>query len=275
MQNSKPFSKNALSIALLSVLSSISSFSVAQQCQPLVWSDQFDGSSLNTNNWEAQIGDGCDQGPGLCGWGNSELQSYQAENATVSNGVLTITAKQQRIKGTKYTSARLRTANMPGSGEWAFGRYEARVKIPGGQGMWPAFWMLPTDPAQTWPVSGEIDIMESTGQQSMMAYGTLRYGQPYPGNRNTGNGIPKQPDRWSDDFHTYAIEWEADEIRWYVDNILYSQGWISDHFACGTRLDTAIGQLDKWVLDPMTTPWLVLEGIAYEYSGALQFKWKG
>jgi beta-glucanase (GH16 family) len=208
--------------AVLSVFSLSATHLHAQECQPLVWSDEFNESSLNTSNWDIQIGDGCDQGPGLCGWGNSELQSYQASNLTVNNGVLSITAKKQRIKGTKYTSGRIRTANMPASGEWAFGRYEARLKIPSGQGMWPAFWMLPTDPAQTWPVSGEIDIMESTGQQSMMAYGTLHYGQPYPDNRHTGEGIPKQPDKWSDDFHVYAIEWEQNEIRWYIDNILFS-----------------------------------------------------
>jgi beta-glucanase (GH16 family) len=214
---------NFRKVALLSVLTITATSINAQECQPLVWSDEFDGSTLNTSNWEIQIGDGCDQGPGLCGWGNSELQSYQASNLTLSNGVLAITAKKERIKGTKYTSGRIRTANMPASGEWAFGRYEARIKIPGGQGMWPAFWMLPTGPAQTWPTSGEIDIMESTGQQSMMAYGTLHFGQPYPDNRNTGQGIPKQPDRWSNDFHVYTIEWEQNEIRWYIDNILYSK----------------------------------------------------
>jgi beta-glucanase (GH16 family)/PKD repeat protein len=218
----KLIKKQSTIVTVLSVVSLSVTSLAAQECQPLLWSDDFEGSTLDTSNWEIQIGDGCDQGPGLCGWGNSELQSYQASNLTVSNGVLSITAKKERIKGTKYTSGRIRSANMPASGEWTFGRYEARIKIPAGQGMWPAFWMLPTDPAQTWPISGEIDIMESTGQQSMMAYGTLHYGQPYPDNRNTGNGTPKQPDKWSDDFHVYAIEWEQNEIRWYIDNILYS-----------------------------------------------------
>ncbi|MGS2720614.1 family 16 glycosylhydrolase [Paraglaciecola aestuariivivens] len=208
--------------ALLSISTLVSSSLIAQECQPLVWSDEFDGASLNTSNWDIQLGDGCDQGPGMCGWGNSELQSYQAANLTVANGILSITAKKERIKGTKYTSGRIRTANMPNSGEWSFGRFEARIKIPNGQGMWPAFWMLPTDPVETWPTSGEIDVMESTGQSSMMAYGTIHFGQAYPYNRHTGAGIPKQPDKWSDDFHVYAIEWEQNEIRWYVDNILYS-----------------------------------------------------
>lgn len=222
MHISQTMQRRIFSSILFSTFLSISSVNYAQQCQPLVWGDEFDGTSLNLSNWDIQTGDGCDQGPGLCGWGNSELQNYQADNATVSNGLLSITAKKQRIRGTKYTSARIRTANMPNSGEWAFGRFEARIKIPGGQGMWPAFWMLPSNPAVGWPTSGEIDIMESTGQQSMMAYGTLHFGQPFPDNRSIGDGIPKQPDRWSDDFHVYAIEWESNEIRWYVDNILYS-----------------------------------------------------
>ena len=209
-------------LLLVSTLSMISTITFAQQCQIPVWSDEFDGSALSQANWDVQLGDGCDQGVGMCGWGNSELQSYQADNAVVANGQLTITAKKQRIKGTQYTSGRIRTANMPGSGEWAFGRVEARMKVPEGQGMWPAFWMLPTNPTEIWPVSGEIDIFESTGQSSMFAYGTLHYGQPYPDNQHTGAGMLKQPDRWSDDFHTYAIEWETDEIRWYIDNMLYS-----------------------------------------------------
>jgi beta-glucanase (GH16 family) len=209
-------------LLLAYTLSITSTMAFAQECQIPVWNDEFDGSALNQLNWEVQVGDGCDQGAGMCGWGNGELQSYQADNAVVANGQLTIIAKKQRIKGTQYTSGRIRTANMPGSGEWAFGRVEARMKVPEGQGMWPAFWMLPTNPSEVWPVSGEIDIFESTGQSSMFAYGTLHYGQPYPNNQHTGGGMLKQPDRWSDDFHTYAIEWETDEIRWYIDNMLYS-----------------------------------------------------
>ncbi|WP_163931094.1 family 16 glycosylhydrolase [Paraferrimonas sp. SM1919] len=195
---------------------------LAQQCQLPMWEDNFDASSLNTNAWDIQLGDGCDQGPGMCGWGNDELQNYQADNITLNNGVMTIEARKQRIKGTQYTSARIRTANMPESGEWAFGRFEARLKFPDGQGMWPAFWMLPSNAAEGWPISGEIDIFESVGQSANNAYGTIHYGQPWPDNSHMGAGILKQPGKWSDNFHTYAIEWQADEIRWYLDNMLYS-----------------------------------------------------
>ncbi|MDF2180131.1 family 16 glycosylhydrolase [Aliiglaciecola sp. CAU 1673] len=194
----------------------------AQQCQnPVpVWADEFNGNSVDTSKWEIMTGDGCSYG--ICGWGNSELQSYQAANLTVANGLLTITAKKQRVQSKQYTSGRIRTANMPNGGQWTNGRFEARIKIPKGAGLWPAFWMLPTNPDQGWPMSGEIDIMEATGQADMFAFGTLHYGQPWPNNQWTSGRILKQPDAWSDDFHEYAVEWEPNEMRWYVDDVLYS-----------------------------------------------------
>ncbi|MCL1038540.1 family 16 glycosylhydrolase [Shewanella submarina] len=207
-------------LAGLAVLAAVSTQLQAEQCQQLVWSDDFNGNSLDTNSWEAMLGDGCAEG--ICGWGNNEEQWYLAENATVSNGVLSITAKQQRNRGSKYSSARLRTANMPGSGEWLHGRFEAKIKLPAGQGLWPAFWMLPTDPAEGWPMSGEIDIVESTGQASMFAHGTIHYGEPWPNNAFSGGHILSQPGPWSDDFHTFAVEWEPGEMRWYLDDLLYS-----------------------------------------------------
>lgn len=84
---------------------------------------------------------------------------------------------------------------MPASGEWSFGHLEARMKLPSGQGIWPAFWMLPTDPAQAWPTSGEIDIFEAVGQSSNFAHSTLHFGQPYPDNRKTGASMLKQPEK--------------------------------------------------------------------------------
>lgn len=202
------------------VVATLSTGAFAQQCQTLVWSDEFDGNQLDTSKWETQIGDGCDIG--LCGWGNNELQYYKAENATVGNGVLSITAKKERVRAKQYTSARLRTANMPNGGEWTNGRFEARIKLPQGQGLWPAFWMLPTDPDVGWPTSGEIDILESTGQASMLAHGTIHFGEAWPNNSFTGAHILSQPELWSDNFHTYAVEWTPNQIRWYLDDILYS-----------------------------------------------------
>lgn len=100
----------------------------AQQCPSFVWQDEFDGTSLDTSRWEPQIGDGCDIG--LCGWVNNELQYYKAENATVSNGTLKITAKKERVRGSRYTSARIRTLNQ---GDFTDGRLEARIKLVQGQ----------------------------------------------------------------------------------------------------------------------------------------------
>ncbi|NMP16914.1 family 16 glycosylhydrolase [Thalassotalea sp. Y01] len=223
----KPMIKSTL-LSSAAILIGLSFNVSAQQCQIPVFEDNFDQASLDTSAWEIMLGDGCDQGAGLCGWGNEELQSYQADNITLANGVMTIEARKERIRGSQYTSGRIRTANMPNGGEWAFGRFEARMKIPDGHGMWPAFWMLPTDPAVGWPTSGEIDIFESVGQSANTAYGTIHYGQPWPDNAHQGGSILMQPGKWSDDFHTYAIEWEAEEIRWYVDNLLYSVKTLAD-----------------------------------------------
>ena len=218
----RSFSKSLLSASILTAGILSASPALAQSCQSPtpIWADEFDGNSLDTSRWEPQTGDGCDQS--LCGWGNQELQFYKAENATVSNGKLKITAKRERNRGSRYTSARLRTANMTNGGQWKNGRFEARIKIPDGGGMWPAFWMLPTDPNVGWPESGEIDIMESTGHHPESVFGTIHYGDPYPNNQFSGNSIRKMPDTWADDFHVYALEWTPNEMRWYVDDILYS-----------------------------------------------------
>jgi beta-glucanase (GH16 family) len=194
---------------------------MAQQCPSAtpLFADEFNGTAVDTNKWEIQTGDGCSYG--LCGWGNNELQSYQAANATVANGLLTITAMKQRVGSKNYTSARLRTLNRPGSGQWTHGRFEARIKIPGGHGMWPAFWMLPNT-SVAWPTSGEIDIQETTGQRSMYQMGTIHYGSSSANQQQLGAQILKQPDTWGSDFHVYAVEWTTNKISWYVDDLLFA-----------------------------------------------------
>ncbi|EWH10579.1 glucan endo-1,3-beta-D-glucosidase [Catenovulum agarivorans DS-2] len=219
----KPSIKTTTAVLAVGLFSATS---YANTCQTLVWSDEFNGTTLDLNNWEVQTGDGCAEG--ICGWGNNELQSYQSDNLTVANGTLTITAKKQRVQANSYTSGRIRTAGMPASGEWTNGRFEARIKLPDAAGMWPAFWMLPTNPDVGWPMSGEIDIMESTGQASMFAHGTIHYGEAWPNNSFTGAHVLSQPQKWSDNFHVYAVEWEPNEIRWYVDGMLYSTKTPSD-----------------------------------------------
>ena len=158
-------------------------------CQ-LVWADEFDGTALDLTKWEHQTGNGCSIG--LCGWGNNELQIYSPNNTTVANGVLTITARQE-MNGT-ITSSRIRSL---GRGDFTYGRFEMRAKLPETQGMWPAFWMLSSNPSVygVWAASGEIDIMESLGNQPERIYGTIHYGGTFPENTFSGEETLLPPTR--------------------------------------------------------------------------------
>lgn len=186
----------------------------------LVWSDEFDGAALDPDVWLFQVGDGTAEG--IPGWGNNELQYYQAENAVLENGILKITAKAESVGGYNYTSARITTADRVA---FRYGRIEARMKLPGGQGLWPAFWLLSQDsPHGTWAATGEIDVMEATnlgvlGNNSVL--GTLHYGGAFPRNVFSGEKTTVPTDATAE-FHNYAIEWDADEFRWYVDDVLYA-----------------------------------------------------
>jgi beta-glucanase (GH16 family) len=198
---------------------------VCAQTYELVWQDDFDGTQLDLSKWEPQIGDGC---PSLCGWGNNELQYYRARNATVTGGFLTITAKEENFGGREYTSARLRTKSK---GDWVRGRFEMRARLPIGQGIWPAFWMLPTDEIYGgWAASGEIDIMECLGQTPSRVSGALHYGGPFPANVYTSNSYTLPSGTFHDDFHVFALEWDECEMRWYVDGVHYAteKDWYSE-----------------------------------------------
>ncbi|MDX1501527.1 MAG: family 16 glycosylhydrolase [Thermoanaerobaculia bacterium] len=190
----------------------------AQQCPTLVWADEFDGAAVDTSKWSFQTGDGCSEG--ICGWGNNEEQSYQVDNASVSAGTLQIEAREQRIRNKKYTSARIRTLNQ---GDWTYGRFEARIRMTVGQGIWPAFWMLPTDEVYGgWPRSGEIDIMENIGSEPSTVHGTIHFGDASTA-VSTGAGYELAGgERFTDGFHEFAIEREPGVIRWMVDGTLYS-----------------------------------------------------
>lgn len=181
----------------------------------LVWSDEFDGTSLDTSNWDIQTGDGSDVG--LTRWGNNELQWYTGDNATVSDGMLTITAKSEElVAGFPYTSSRIRTANKF---DFKYGRVEARVQAAPGQGLWSAFWMLPTNsPYGGWASSGEIDIMEvvNPDTENERAFQTVHYGFPWPWNQQYGTDLDLTDP--SDNFYVYAVEWQEDELRWFVDD---------------------------------------------------------
>lgn len=204
------------SIALL-VLLSVAPSAHAQSYR-LVWADEFNGTSLDATKWEQQTGTGC---PSLCGWGNNELEYYRPENTSVSGGLLTITAKAESYLGSNYTSSRIRSLNK---GDFTYGRIEIRAKLPAGRGLWPAFWMLPSDNAYgVWAASGEIDLMEYLGHQRDRVLGTIHYGGPWPGNTfSTSTYVGPAGTDFSAAFHDFSFEWEPCEMRWYVDGVLYA-----------------------------------------------------
>lgn len=216
--------KTPRSLLLLVVLAAFATLSAApaQAQYTLAWEDNFDGTTVNTSKWAFQTGTGC---PTLCNWGNNELQYYRAENATVAGGFLTITARQQAFGGKSYTSARLRSLGLA---DFTYGKIEMRAKLPIGRGLWPAFWMLPTNsPYGNWPMSGEIDIMEYVGHQPAQVFGTLHYGNPNQIYSSTSTSLASGT--FHDGFHTFAIEWEPNRIRWLVDDVQYAckSNWIS------------------------------------------------
>ena len=191
--------------------------SLHAQCTNLVWSDEFDGDALNLGNWNIQTGDGCDLG--ICGWGNDEAQYYREQNITVEDGLLKITAKRESFGGKAYTSARITTKDKQ---DFKFGHLEARIRLPEGGGLWPAFWMLSTDEVYGgWPQSGEIDIMEWVGNEPDELLGTIHFGQPWPNNSLSGSELRRRYEDWSGEFHTFAVDWTADRITWYVDGVSY------------------------------------------------------
>ncbi|KDC48083.1 glycoside hydrolase family 16 protein [Pseudoalteromonas fuliginea] len=222
----------------------------------MVWSDEFEGSAIDTNKWNYELN--CNGG------GNNEKQCYtdSEQNAFIADGVLNIVALPAEEGAEKpYTSARLNTRY---NADFTYGRFEVRAKLPSGQGSWPAFWMLPTDEVYgTWPRSGEIDVLESVnlktpdedGGIESSIHGTLHYGRAWPDNSSTGKEFKFPEDtNPADDFHTYAVEWQEGEIRWYVDGYLYAtqrqsevlynsknepaglkhRGWFAEYFEQGS-----------------------------------------
>jgi beta-glucanase (GH16 family) len=186
----------------------------------LVWNDEFDADQLDPDVWFFESGDGSQYS--LQGWGNNELQWYLPDNAALVNGLLIITAKAEAESGYDYTSARIHTRDRFA---FRYGRIEARIRLPGGQGIWPAFWLMPQDDIYgTWAASGEIDVMEAInlgGTGGNNIHGTLHHGGQWPDNTSTGNQYLVPSDATLD-FHNYVLEWDESEMRWYVDDILYA-----------------------------------------------------
>jgi beta-glucanase (GH16 family) len=232
---------------LLSVLLTTLAIACGAQATPapppsvdwtLSWSDEFsgtNGSPVDRSKWAFDIGG--------WGWGNQELEFYtdRTANALLQDGNLVIKAVAEKYTGAdgvtrNYTSARLKTL---GKFSQTYGRFEARIRIPAGQGMWPAFWMLGDDIDKVgWPACGEIDIMENVGKEPAIVHGSI-HGPGYTG--GTGIEAPyKLPgkQRFSDDFHVFAVEWDADSVSFFVDRDLYIRR---------TRADLQPGW--KWVFD--------------------------
>jgi beta-glucanase (GH16 family) len=206
-----------ITVVLTIVSAVLCSVGAAELDYQLVWSDEFDGMGVDPSKWSFQIGDGC---PNLCGWGNNELQYYREENATVTGGQLVITAREESFGGRDYTSARMRTIGL---GDWRYGRFEMRAKMPVGQGLWPAFWMLSTDDAYGgWAASGEIDIMEYLGHNTDHVSGAIHYGGSWPNNVFWSEGFTLPAGSFADSMHEFALERAPHEMRWYVDGQQYS-----------------------------------------------------
>lgn len=197
----------------------------------LVWSDEFDGQTIDASKWAHEVD--------CWGGGNGEQQCYvsDAKNSFVESGYLHIVALDDAPTGAiggpddnpamvtlPHSSARLTSR---GKGDFRYGRIEARMKLPHGQGLWPAFWMLPTDAVYGgWAASGEIDIMEAVnlaagGENDNAIHGTLHYGGPWPANIHTGTSTTPPANVWEAD-HVYAVEWEEGEVRWFVDDTHYA-----------------------------------------------------
>jgi beta-glucanase (GH16 family) len=196
----------------------------------LTWSDEFDGKEIDRTKWDFDLGNGFfnyDSNTWISGWGNNELQYYtrEPENAWVADGLLHIKAIKESYNGCGYTSAKLKTRKRDGSPLFnqTYGKFEFRAKLPTGQGVWPALWMLPQDEKYGgWAASGEIDVMEARGKEPGKVLGTLHYGASWPGNVNTGKDYVFPAGTSIADFHVYSLEWEPGEMRWAVDGKVYS-----------------------------------------------------
>ncbi|OPJ56109.1 family 16 glycosylhydrolase [Clostridium oryzae] len=184
----------------------------------LIWNDEFDEDKLDLKKWDYDIGNGSN------GWGNNELEYYTKRNVSVADGVLTIAAKNEQAGTQTYTSGRIRTKNVKGDVLFSttYGKIEARIKMPAGSGLWPAFWMLPVENTYgTWPLSGEIDIMEARGRLLEQIQGAIHYGNINTNNTQSFKVYNFPSGRDITDYHTYSIEWNSNRIDWYVDGRKY------------------------------------------------------
>jgi beta-glucanase (GH16 family) len=183
----------------------------------LTMADEFDTAGAPSPEiWSYNVGTGDN------GWGNNELQYYtdRPENIVVEDGMLKFTVRQESLEGSGYTSARILTK---GEFDQKYGRFEARIQLPWGQGLWPAFWMLGANIDEVgWPQCGEIDIMENRGQEPTLIGGAV-HGPGYSGAQAISKAYALENDRFDTGFHVFGIEWGENYINYYVDDVLYNQ----------------------------------------------------
>src|SRR3990172_7348451 len=179
----------------------------------LVWNDEFSGTAVDLSKWEYEVnGDG---------GGNNELQYYTArvQNSYIDSGSLVVEARKENYLAREYTSARMRTKYK---GDWTYGRFDIRAKLPYGQGMWPAIWMLPSDGAYGgWPRSGEIDIMELVGHQANKVYGTIHFASESGAHQQSGGSFTLPNGAFDGAYHLFSIVWDTTGFRWSLDGLNY------------------------------------------------------
>jgi beta-glucanase (GH16 family) len=181
----------------------------------LVWSDEFDGNTINPATWTFETGNNN-------GWGNAELENYteRTQNAFVSKGNLIIEARKESLAGSAYTSARMITKNKQ---VFTYGRIDIRAKVPTGKGIWPALWMLGNNIDQAgWPACGEMDIMELVGQEPNKVHGTLHWGATTNLHASKEAGYTLASGTFDQQFHVFSMVWVKDQVQIYIDDILYN-----------------------------------------------------
>jgi beta-glucanase (GH16 family) len=217
--------------ALSAVFASIAFIPSLHADTNLVWSDEFNGTSLDTTKWTYDTGNGFMAGGyWVPGWGNNELENYtsRTNNVYVSGGYLHLHAQQDTYGGYNYTSGRIKTMGLFSK---KYGRFEFRAKLPTGIGFWPAIWMLPqSSPYGGWPNSGEIDIMENNGSKPTQEGGTIHYGGANGNDVYSGSTYTFPSGQSVTDFHIYTLLWASNSIQWFVDGNLFETrtSWYSN-----------------------------------------------
>jgi beta-glucanase (GH16 family) len=224
----------------------------------LIWSDEFDGNAVNPDKWDFDLGNGFYDyrvHQWIAGWGNEELQYYtkDLENVQVRDSCLHIRAVKAPMNGCGYTSARLKTKARDGRLLFGtvYGRVAVRAKVPWGKGLWPAIWMLPVeDKYGGWAASGEIDLMEIVGEVPTEVLNSLHFGSSFP-HRSLVTTTYKLPEASTvADWHTYAVEWDPGELRFYVDEVqtcTYKHWWSCSKLEGGRGVEaTHAGDLNLW-----------------------------